>query len=86
MIVQAHVVENHFVAQGNQGVEPQPNASSPTSRIPDFLRMNPPTFHGIKVDEDPQGFEDEVFKVVDTMGVTPRMKVKLAAFQLKDVA
>ena len=47
--------------------------------------MNPPTFHGTKVDEDPQGFIDEVFKVVDAMGVTPREKVELASYQLKDV-
>ena len=48
--------------------------------------MNPSTFHGTKLDEDPQGFIDEVFKVVDTMGVTPREKAELAAYQLKDVA
>lgn len=48
--------------------------------------MNPPIFHGTKVDEDPQGFIDEVFKVVDTMGVTPREKAELDAYQLKDVA
>ena len=49
------------------------------------MRMNPPTFHGTKVDEDPQGFIDEVFKVVDSMGVNYRAKVKLVAYQLKDV-
>ncbi|XP_069147061.1 uncharacterized protein [Solanum lycopersicum] len=47
---------------------------------------NPPTFHGTKVDEDPQGFIDEVFKVVYVMGVTPREKAELAAYQLKDVS
>ena len=31
-------------------------------------------FHGTKVDEDPHSFIDEVFKVVDTIGVTPREK------------
>ena len=48
--------------------------------------MNPPTFHGIMMDVDPQGFIDEAFKVVDAMGVTPREKAELAAYQLKDVA
>ena len=48
--------------------------------------MNPPIFHGTKVDEYPQGFIDEIFKVVDSMGVTPREKAELAAYQLKDVA
>ena len=48
--------------------------------------MNPPIFHRIMMDEDPQGFIDEAFKVVDAMGVTPREKAELAAYQLKDVA
>ena len=50
------------------------------------MRINPPSFHGTKVDEDPKDFIDEVFKVVDSMGVTPREKAELAAYQLKDVA
>ena len=41
--------------------------------------MNPPTFHGTKVDEDPQGFIDEVLKVVDVMGLNPREKAELAS-------
>ena len=43
------------------------------------MRMNPPIFHGTKVDEDPQGFIDEVLKVVDVMGLTPREKAELAS-------
>ena len=50
------------------------------------MRMNPHTFHGTKVCEYPQGLIDEVFKVVDAMGVTRREKTELAAYQLKDVA
>ena len=50
------------------------------------MRMNPPTFYGTKVDEDPQGFIDELFKMVDVMGVTPREKAELATYMLKDVA
>ena len=49
------------------------------------MRINPPSFHGTKVDEDPKDFIDEVFKVVDSMGVTPREKAELAAYLLKDV-
>ena len=62
------------------------HASTPVSRILDFTRTNPPIFHGIKVDEDPQGFIDEVFKVVHCMGVTSKEKVELASYQLKDIA
>ena len=48
--------------------------------------MNPPTLHGTKVDEDPQGFIDEVFKVVDAIDETPREKAELASYQLNEVA
>ena len=48
--------------------------------------MNPHTFHGTKGDEDPQGFIDEVFKVVDVMDVTPTQKAKLTTYKLKDVS
>ena len=54
MMTQAHVINNHVVAQANLGVGPQPNASFPASSIKDFMRMNPPTFHCTKVDEDPK--------------------------------
>ncbi|KAK4707442.1 hypothetical protein R3W88_032989 [Solanum pinnatisectum] len=91
MTVQTQAVttqDQALTAQVNQEVEPQvnPNASTPTSRIRDFTRMNRPTFHGSKVDEDPQGFIDEVFKVVDAMEVSSREKMELTAYQLKDVA
>lgn len=62
-----------------------PKASTPASRIWDLMRMNPPTFHGTKADGDPQGFIDEVLKVVDAMGMTLTKKVDLAAYQLNDV-
>ena len=86
MTTQDQVVTNHLVTQSNLVVGPQPNASTTTSRIRDFMRMNHPTFHGTNVDEDPQGFIDEVFKVVDAMGETSREKAEVAAYQLKDVA
>ena len=47
------------------------------------MRMNPPTFHGTKVDEDPQGFIDEVFKVVDAMVVTPSEKSRISYLSTK---
>lgn len=37
----------------------------------DFTRMNPPKFHGSKVEEDPQKFIDEVYKVLMIIVVKP---------------
>ena len=84
MMTQYQVVTNHVAAQANLGVgpQPQPNASTLTSRICDLMRMNPPTFHGTKVYEYPQGFIDDVYATY----VTPREKAELADYQVKDVA
>ncbi|XP_049372558.1 uncharacterized protein LOC125837496 [Solanum verrucosum] len=67
-------------------VQVNPNASTTTSNIRDFTRINPHSFYGSKVDEDPQGFIEEVFNVLEAMGVSPIEKAKLANYQLKDVA
>ncbi|WMV50375.1 hypothetical protein MTR67_043760 [Solanum verrucosum] len=47
--------------------------------------MNPPEFRGSKVEEDPQRFIDEVYKVLANMGVSLEEKAELAAYQLEDV-
>ena len=47
--------------------------------------MNPPTFYGSKVDEDPKKFLDEIYKVLYAMGVTSTEKDELASYQFKDV-
>ena len=56
------------------------------SRLRDFSQINPLTFYGSKVDEDPQEFVDEVYKVLYIRGVTSSDKAELASYQLKDVA
>ena len=50
-----------------------------------FLNDESPTFLGSKVEKDPQGFLDEVFKVLDSMGVSSQEKVEPVAYQLKDM-
>ena len=57
-----------------------------TSRLRDFVRMNPLIFLGFKVGEDPQEFLDGVYKVLSAMGVTSREKVELASYKLRDVS
>ncbi|TMW88996.1 hypothetical protein EJD97_017789 [Solanum chilense] len=67
-------------------VQVNPYAITTASRKMDFTRMNLPIFFGSKVKEDPKGFIDEVFKVIDAMGVSSQEEAELAAYQLKDVA
>uniref|UniRef100_M1DLC6 Retrotransposon gag protein n=1 Tax=Solanum tuberosum TaxID=4113 RepID=M1DLC6_SOLTU len=38
------------------------------SRVREFLRMNPPEFSGSKVEEDPNGFTEEVYKPLAIIG------------------
>ena len=57
-----------------------------TSRLRDFVRMNPPNFLVSKVGEDPQEFIDEVYKIVHAMGVTSWEKAEFVTYQLKNVA
>jgi len=63
-----------------------PNVSTTSSRIRNFTRMNPPMFFGSKVEEDPQGFIDEIFKMLDAVGVSPQEKAELSAYKIKDMA
>ncbi|WMV18662.1 hypothetical protein MTR67_012047 [Solanum verrucosum] len=44
---------------------------------------NPPTLWGSKVDENPQNFINEMYKIVDALGVTLWEKAELASYQLK---
>ena len=56
-----------------------------TSHLRNFIRMNPPIFYGYKVEEDPQEFIDEIYKILFSMGLTTSEKAELATYQLKSV-
>ncbi|XP_049414705.1 uncharacterized protein LOC125877459 [Solanum stenotomum] len=77
-----------MTAQANRDVGPRVNANESTaaSRLRDFVTMNPLFFLGSCIGEDPQGFLDEIYKIVDGMGVSSREKAELASYQLKEVA
>ena len=74
--------------EANRVVVPHPNEQVATmaSRLRDFARMNHPTFYGSKVEEDPQEFIDEVYKILLAMGLSTSQTVELVTYQLKDVA
>ena len=57
-----------------------------TSRIREFLRMNPPSFTGSSTTEDPENFIEELKKVFEVMYVADTARVELAAYQMKNVA
>ena len=77
-----------MTTQANWDIATRPHQQVTTmaSRLRDFTRMNPPTFYGSKVEEDPQEFIDEVYKILLTMGLSTSKKAELDTYQLKDVA
>ncbi|KAG5576254.1 hypothetical protein H5410_056388 [Solanum commersonii] len=57
-----------------------------TSRIREFLRMNPSSFTVSNTSEDLENFIKELKKVFDVMHVDDTERVELAAYQLKNFA
>lgn len=91
MMVLTQVVttqDQDILAQENRdvGTWVNPNVSIISSRLRDFPRMIPPMFFCSNMDEDLQLALDEVYKLVDAMGVTSIEKAMLEVCQLKDVA
>ena len=47
--------------------------------------MNPPTFYGSKVEEDPEEFIDVINKILYDMRFSTSKKVELSTNEIKDV-
>ena len=51
----------------------------------DFHKDESHTFFGSKVEEVPQGFIDELFIILNAIGVSSQEKEELASYQLNDI-
>ena len=67
----------------NLSMVPRANVveSTMTSRLREFVRMNPHIFLGSKVGEYSQEFIDAVYKIVHAMRVTSMEKAELVSYQ-----
>ena len=67
-------VARAMITQVNRDIGPIINAmnSTMTSKLRDFVMMNPLVFLGSNVGEDPQEFLDEGYKILDSTRVTYR--------------
>lgn len=54
--------------------------------VQDFTQINPLEFYGLKVDEYPHDFIDEVKKIIRIMGITPVESSDLVSYHMKGVA
>ncbi|WMV08350.1 hypothetical protein MTR67_001735 [Solanum verrucosum] len=63
-----------------------PNVGTVATRVSGFTEMNPPEFHGSKVEEHSQEFINDMYNVLMILDVTPVEKEKLISYQLKGVA
>ena len=77
-----------MTAQANRQVVPRPNnqVSTMTFHLRNFTMINPPTFYGSKVEEDPQELINENYKILYAMGLSTSEKAELSTYKLKDVA
>ena len=76
-----------MTTQINQEDVPHPHqeVTAMASHLRDSNWMNPSTFYRSKVEEEPQEFIDEVYKILLAMGLSISEKSKLTTYQLNDV-
>ena len=71
-----HNLSRAFTTYVNMGLAPRINVVKRPTKYwwETFLEWNPLIFLGSMVEEDPQEFLDELYKIVHAMGVTSRDK------------
>ncbi|KAH0652534.1 hypothetical protein KY289_030212 [Solanum tuberosum] len=74
-------VATYQVGQGDNQQEVADN-----SRIRELLRINPPSFTGTNVTEDPENFVEVLQKNFEILHAIDAKRVELAAYQLKGIA
>ena len=79
-----HMLAQLLSSQADHGAFFTP--SSEVTRVGQFMKLNPLTFTGVKVEEDPQGFIDKMEKIFRVMHTINVEGVEFAAYQMKDVA
>lgn len=79
------VLDQALVAQANWEVVDSENliGGIGASRVTKFLWLNPTEFNGSMVEEDANGFINEIYKVLAIMGVSLFEKVDLSSYKLK---
>lgn len=56
------------------------------TRVGQFMRLNPLTFIGVRVEDDPQSFLDKIQNIFYLMHATNVEGVEFSTYQLKDMA
>nr|XP_009785552.1 PREDICTED: uncharacterized protein LOC104233801 [Nicotiana sylvestris] len=80
---------SRFVAtqqQARASASAGPSEGSGSSRVREFIALNPPEFTGTDQREDLQDFIDHLHMIIRVMHATEKEAVKLSAFRLRDIA
>ena len=77
----SQVVTNQIGQQGGSRIE-----RALTSRVHEFLIVNPSSFTNSSTIKDPENYVEELKKVFEVMHVVNNNRVELVSYQLKTVA